>query len=371
MKAYIVKATSPSDVRGIVIREAASIDHVRMMLEREGYSDIELEDDEMSATLRSLRQDAGRPIERQDYLDEVELKRDSSVKAFLLRLSRRNIWSIALVAALVLAGFVSRNPFLVGFSICIAIWVVWQFRKAAKPVGLYDDLLRARARWDMVRMEVLVERMRETPAAQSNLDIQADLAFHEAAIAAKRGQIDRALSIVGPYNALPFYANGLFEGRVATLHALADNPIGFLSSLESACERSNRGQGQILDLAFAHARMGDSGRARKLLAELTKRDFNSLYAAVFAAAEGILLYRDSRWDEAASCLDESARLQDDFRENPAAWPIRGIIAGFHGLAHWRAGREQLAREVLAPWRVIALANLDVTTRQSIESEIRD
>ena len=58
---FLVTATDPGGRRETFARDAASTEHLRNVLEREGFTDIELIDDDLSARLRKERPAEGRP----------------------------------------------------------------------------------------------------------------------------------------------------------------------------------------------------------------------------------------------------------------------------------------------------------------------
>ena len=71
---FLVTATDARGSRDTFAREAASIEHLRTVLERDGYTDIEFVDDELSARLRAQRPDEGRPATAAEYRYEARVR---------------------------------------------------------------------------------------------------------------------------------------------------------------------------------------------------------------------------------------------------------------------------------------------------------
>jgi hypothetical protein len=371
IKPYLLTATDAKGRRSTFARESVSVEHIRAMLEREAYRDIEFHDDEVTATLRTQRPDSGKPHSAAAYRMEAELMRKPGGASVWKNAIRSQAIVLILVACAIGYGLWARSALWVALPLLMLIVWLWLVRRGVAQVDLYNALLKATARGDLPLVESLLSKMKAAPAAQDNEQLQTDLVFREAGLLARRGQLDRALAIVDHLRASPSYAStaGLFESRVASIHYGAERLDGFVQNMERAYELSAQGQMQRLDLAFAHARAGDRTRVPALLAGVERSNLPAIHNAIYTASEGICLLRDGNARDAADLLTTAMDGLQPFAANPAVWPFHGIIAGFRALALARDGRRDEARDALAAWQEISLACLDAETRRSIETEV--
>jgi predicted Zn-dependent protease len=244
----------------------------------------------------------------------------------------------------------------------------WLVRTALRRGDAYNDLLRAQARGDADRAAALIARMRADPSLAGNEQLQVDLRFRSAGLRARAGELDSALAEVEPLRAAPLLGNGLFDSRIASLHYQAGDIEGYLAAMARAFDASGQAQLQRLDLAFAHARLGDAQRAQELLDGLERRDLSALHQPIALAADGVLLQR--RGDAAAGLakLAEAVAGFEKFAANPAVWPFQGILRGLLALALAQAGRRDEARQVLGGWEDVVRTSLDAERRRLLESE---
>lgn len=369
MHDYIVTATDAQGRRSTFARESTSVEHIRMMLEREGYTDIEFHDDELSAKLRSQRPDGRRPRTSTEIRAEVEMKRTSGSGAVWRRALRANALMLAIIAIVFAIGVWRHNIIVTLLPLVLLGWWIWRVRTGIGRVDRYQQLLKASAFADLPEMLSQIAAIRATPAPTQNPKLGIDLLFREATVHARRGDIDGALALVASTRSEPSYSNGVYESRVSSLYAAAGQDDQWLAMAETACERSGKSQTSLLDLAFAHARVGDPARAAEMLASVEQRNLPKMHAGIHSATEGVLRLRTGNAEAAVASLNSASDALAEFAENPATWPFQGTIAGYLALALARAGRRNDARAVLKPWREIAMAHLDAATRHSIESEV--
>lgn len=372
MKPYLVTATDPGGRRDTFAREAASPMHLRALLEREGYGDIELVDDEVTAQLREQWPEELKPKNAADYRFQARLRKDPTPSAsWWLQAARNNWLPLSLAAAAVAWGIWSRS---IGWSVAglavVALWA-WVVRRGMGQVNDYNTLLAAYARGEHDVVEELIARMEDSPAVEANEQLGVDLLARQACLLARRGQLQDGLALVAPLAGGPHAANGMQEMRVASIHYAADDTDGFVDGLERACEASGRNATMVLDLAFAHARLGDVQRARALLGEVPVQSIPDLQRPIHRAVEGVLLLREGAHAEAADILGEAADALDAYAANPSVWPFNGMLSGYLALALLGCGRREDAEAAFAPWREVALNCLEPASRQRLASEFRE
>lgn len=369
MKTYVVTATDAAGRRETFGREAASIEHLRAQLERDGYADIEFHDDELSALLRNQRPDAARPHTQRELRLEATLRKGSNPALLWGAAVRSNAVLLLALIGLGVFGAWSGRGWLLGLAIALVLGWVWLIRKGLASAGLYDDLLRAFARGEWEAAEALIDRLEASPATRDNEQVLHDLVFRRAGLLARTGQLDAAIAMVQPLRDSVHSGNGMFENRLATLYYLADRPEEFLEHIRLGFEASDRSDTQKLDVAFAHARLGDIAQATTLLAGIRRDNLTSLHEGVARVTEGICARRAG--DPALACerLASGYELLSAFAANPAIWPVVAIAVAHRALALAEAGQVDEARAVLAPWRETIDACLDRATCETMRRDL--
>jgi len=371
MNPYLVTATDNAGKRDSFVRQAASPEHLRSQLQREGFRDIELLDDEYSARLRGQRNDEARDDSPAAARREAQLRRGQAPGS---------AWRLA----------IRNNVLLIGLSLALAAWGWWRGRYLPLAIGVgallfwvgfvrrglgkaddYNDLLRAQARGDTAETARLIAKMSADASLSSNALLQSDLVFRRASLKAKGGNLAGALSDVQVLRLRPESEKGAFQSRVASLYYVAGDMPGYLHEMEESFVASGQAPSQRLDLAFGHARVGDAARARELLAALDARSMPPFHLPLVAAAEGVLLERDAQVEAGLLKLREAPATLEPFAGNPAFWPFQGIVVARLAAAFARAGRRAEAQAALAPWREVALNCTDPDTRRILETEVTD
>ena len=369
MQAYLVTATDARGQRDTFAREAASLQHLRAQLDAQGYTDIEFVDDELSATLRTQRPDAGRPRTQAEFKLEAKLRHGSTPGSLWLLAIRKGWLPIAVMGAAFVYGLRSDSPWwMLGAVAGLVSWL-WLMQRGLARAERYNDLLRAYARGDWERSRQLIEAMRTDPVLAGNEQLQADLRFRAASLRGLAGDVAGGLAEVESLRTSPHGAGGMYECRAASIHYLAGDTDGFLRMLEQAWEASGRAQLQQLDLAFAMARVGDAARARELLAGVDRRNLSALHQPIATATDGLLAQREGRHAQAADHLTEGVTGLAAFGGNPAVWPILGILLGHQAIAFVDNGQREAARAVLDGWRDIVDTCVDPATRGRLQHEV--
>jgi hypothetical protein len=366
---YLVTATDRAGRRDTFAREAASLEHLRMQLEAQGYTDIEFVDDELSARLRAQRPEDGRPRTQADFRLEAKFRHGTTPGQLWLLAIRKAWLPFALMGGAAAYGVRADKPAWTVGAIAFLVFWLWMMQRGLARAERYNDLLRAYARGDWAHSRKLIDALRGDASLAGNEQLQADLQFRSAALRAIGGDLAGALADVEPLRTSAQGAGGMFASRVASIHYLSGDVDGFLRNMEQGWEASGRAQLQQLDLAFANARVGDPARARELLAGVERRNLSALHQPIATATEGLIAQREGQDAQAVDKLTDGVTGLGAFGANPAVWPILGILLGHQGLALARTGQREAARAVLEGWRDIVDTCLDPATRSRLQNEL--
>jgi hypothetical protein len=369
MKPYLVTATDQGGRRDTFAREAASLDHLRTVLEREGYRDIEFIDDELSARLRQQRPETMRNPAPDQLKLEARLRHGPAPLAVWLNAAKGSTIFLGIVAAAGAYGVWNRQYGWTAVAFVVIAGWAWLVRTALRRGEAYNDLLRAQARGDVEATRALIERLRADPTLQGNEQLQVDLRFRAAALRAREGDLAGALADVESLRNSPHGAQGMFDSRVASLHYQAGDIDGYLQHMGRAFDASGQAQLQRLDLAFAHARLGDAQRAQELLDGLERRNLSALHNPLATATDGLLAVRRGDTTTGLAQLAEAVAGFAKFAANPAVWPFQGILVGHFALALAQAGHRAEANAALAEWRDVVDTCLDPQARALLRQEL--
>ena len=367
---YLVTATDARGRRGTFAREAASLDHLRAMLERDGYTQIEFVDDELSARLRRERPEEGKPKSDADYRFEAAQRHGDRPAAAWRWAAGRHLGRFVAAGLVAAYGIWAGQWLPVALAVAVVAGWAWLFRRGRARVHSYDDLLRASANGDWEAAARQIAALRADPALADNAQLQEDLAFRAAGLRAREGDLAGALADVEPLRAAPGAAGGLFEGRVAAIHYLAGDMPGFIAMMEAAYAAAGEAQLQRLDLALAHARVGDTARARALLDGVERRNLSTLHKPIAVAVEGMIARREGDEDGGALLLSDAVAGLSAFAANPAVWPLLGILVGHQAIALARSGDGDDAHAAMLGWEAVVDACLDAPTRDALHAALK-
>jgi tetratricopeptide (TPR) repeat protein len=366
---YLVTATDGHGKRDSFIRDAESLSHLRSVLEREGFSDIEYLDDDYSARLRKQRPEELRNDSAAAMRAEAKSRRGRRPGERWLLAVRSNALAIILDLGLITYGLLAWRPIPLLVGVAFLSWWIWSVRRGFGKADDYNALIRAQARGDDAECARLIDVMSRDPKLASHELLQCDLVFRRAVLKARRGDLPAALGEVEALRSRQEFANGAFEGRIGGLYYQAGDMPGYLRSMEAAYEASGHASSNRLDLAFGHARVGDAVRSRELLADVDTTLMPPFHAPLAVAAEGVLLEREGNSAAAIDKLQAAVRGLEEFSGNFAIWPFLGILVARHAAALARAGRHEEAIAALKTWREIAINCTDPDTRRTLEKEL--
>jgi hypothetical protein len=371
MNPYLVTATDGAGKRDSFVRQAESLEHLRNVLEREGYRDVEYLDDEFSARLRAQRPAEARGDSPAAARFEAQSRRGAPPpRQSEWLLAAKNNWLLLLIDfGFIAYGLARGRIFLVLAGAGLLLWWLWTVYKGLGKANDYNALLRAHAVGDATECLRLIEQMSADPALSGNGQLHGDLAFRRAGLKARQGDLASALADAEVLRTRPECANGAFESRVASIYYQAGDMPGYLRSMETSFEASGQAATQRLDLAFGHARVGDQARARELLAAVDTSLMPPFHVPLAIAAEGVLREREGDGGGAIEKLREAVRALEPFTGNVVFWPFHGILVARFAAALARAGRRAEALAELQPWREVALNSSDPDTRRILETEL--
>jgi hypothetical protein len=369
MKPYLVTATASDGRRDTFGREAASIEHLRMVLERDGYRDIEFVDDEFSATLRQQRDPAIRPRTAAQFRVEARLLKGAGRGQAILLALRGNAAALLLAAGLAGFGAATHRPMTAAVGVLALLALLWFMLARLNDGGQYDALLRAQACGDYDTAERLIDRLASGSTAKQNAQLAIDLAFRKATIVARRGRLDEALALAAPLKDDAHCANGTYESRVASIYYAADRIAEFVQWMERAWHASGKAQMQTLDLAFVNARFGDCARAAELLGGIAFNNLTAMHARVYLASEGICALRAGDMALACDKLAAAVASVGPHAASAPRLPFNAIIGGYAAIALARAGRTAEATRAVAPWRAAAKICLDPAARRLLAAQV--
>jgi hypothetical protein len=370
MKPYLVTATDRAGRRDTFAHEAASIEHARMRLERDGYRDIEFVDDELTSRLRAEREPVLQPATPSEARFEARLmRRGHDRKLIWLEALRRSRWVLVVAAALL--GWGAWHDFSAAFwcGLAVVALVVVPMALAGKSGAHYDALVKACAIGDNEQALALIGQMQGMPVVQGNASLRIDLVFRKAVVLGRNGRLDEALELVAPLRADEHLRDGMFESRSSSIYYAAGRIADFVEWQRRSHEASGHSALQSLDFAFVQARYGDVVHARQLLATLDPANMNAIHKAILLASQGVCALRERDSAQAATLLGRAVEAFKPFAASAPTWPFQGIVAGYAALAMARNGEPDVARNLLAPWRQVAFNCLDASTRRMVEAEV--
>lgn len=372
MKPYLFTATDRNGKRASSAREAQSIEHLRAMLERDGYTDIEFLDSEHTAELRQQRNPELQPNSAANLRMEAELRSKGRSRLRMWRGSLRANWPYYL-GSLALAGYglwfgrpIAALTGILGFGALVS----FTFSRVRNSDD-YDGLLTAQAHGDWERASALIARLEKSSVVRNNEQLLHDLQFRKANLLARRGRLDDGLALIEPLRTHPRLANGMFQSRRASVFYAAGRIPEFVRGMQEAYEASNHAQTQVIDFAFVNARFGDCARARELLSGVRRENLTAVVRRVVDITEALCALRGGDLHaaeaKAAAALDT---LKHDLNGAPHL-AMNAIVAGYAAIVFARAGKKDAARQALAPLRAVADVCLDPGARRQIATLFPD
>lgn len=299
---------------------------------------------------------------RAEFMDKPGL-------ATALRGTARVNWPVLAVGAIALvAGAWWRLPFTATFGAAVILFPFVLFFWKRRHLDHYHALQKAYARgqWDEVRR--IVPMLRDVT---KNELLPWDLDVRLACIEARQGRLDAALASLDAWKPrLAAKAPGMFEARVAGVHAAAGDYAGNVRLMEEAAELSGQDPSRKVDAALANAKYGDVARARDLLYHLDEKLLPPLGHKFVVFVNGILALREGRTKQAVSDLQAATQgFYELSLQTPAAWVGVAISSGYYAVALARAGQRDQAQRAVADTLPILLVHGEKPLMDMLQDEV--
>lgn len=286
-----------------------------------------------------------------------------------LRGTARVNWPILAVGAVALAaGVWWQLPFTATFGVAVILFPFVLYFWKRRHLDRYQALQKAYARgqWDEVRRIAPMLR-----AVTNNSLLPWDLDVRLACIEAKQGRLDAALASLDAWKPkIAAKAPGMFEARVASVHAAAGDYAGHVRLMEEAAELSGQDPSRRVDVALANAKYGDADRARDILYHLDEKLLPPLGHKFIVFVKGILALRDHRTTQAVNDLQAATQgFYELSLQTPAAWIGVAISSGYYAVALARSGQRDQAQRAVADTLPILLVHGEKPLMDMLQDEV--
>ena len=352
MNDYLFEGTDVTGRRRTDHLPAASVRTLLTQLHAEGWRDIQMLDDEVTASLRALRPQANRPKSRLDWQFEADILRFQGL-GFGRYLLRKMAIPLVLLAAYAVYAIWQRSLF--DGAIVLVVAAI-QAVMMGSAYGSFKQLMTfqtayVEGRWADV--ERLGARLRANHRFSQNAHNRVELAFRMAGQAAAAGDMQTALAQVMPMQNQAELPDGLFETQTATLYYLAQDYPATLAHMEQALRMGGRCRNMLLlDVAQIHARIGDAERSRSCLAQVQTDELTQLQHALFDLTQGILSLREQDVTAALPLLAQAHQSTRCYHSPPLVRLGAALCAAYYALALAQQGEGASAKQVLCPWLAV-------------------
>jgi len=345
MFSFNYRATSPSGEPITSRVEAKSADDAWEQLQRKGYFEIELLDDENSA----IKLDDHASVQRLKMSAKVELslrQQDTLVGRILWSLRQSRNVMIWLPLLLGFVYYVFNNEWasidVVISGGLLALYLAW-FVWATIPSVLYWQAQEASAwcRWGEVErwMHWLArwKRWFNIPFPEH------ELLFRTATAMAGQGRLSEALRLVEGLANSNELAPGFYQTRLASLF-FATKYYTRALQLQQEARTINPSASATIDLAFTMAKwIGDYQTARTLLDEIEIEKISPLAKIFVFYARGIVAIDLKEYDVASRFLEDALILGKNHFGTPLMKTVMAGALAYYGLGLAGLGRPSDAK----------------------------
>lgn len=320
LREYLLSAKSESGKQITERVDATSADAAVEMLRLRGCTEIVLHTDEVGAVY-TQQSKVEQHISPKDYLAFRQPRGYLGRVAFIARKLYAQSWKWNLGFLIVLAtrrwldspwGLLDYLA-IGSLLLPLAASFVTQISTPGLVYHQFIELV-AWGRWNEVldRADRLQGRLPER-----------ELQWNRAKALAGLGRLAEAIEIAGPLAGDPDVPEWLYHSRLAEVYSTAKDTDASFASLEKALALAPDNSTILLDLALSllyHQR--DLPRARQLLEQARSHVLSDVLAPVAEAAEGFLLFEESRPDQARGKLEAGLAGLNQFA---AASPLVGAV----------------------------------------------
>lgn len=345
---YTAVQPDGSSTRGFV--DAASAKDAHDQLEKRGLTNISLHQEVSIA--EDAHHLAGLSVAEVNELARFKLLtlQKPGLTTVLQEVARLNWLSSLTGAGLLCWGGWSGSLTMVGAAIVIAgfpfAFAIWRHRHADR----YTELIKAHALGQWSRMEELAGQLREV--SRDNAAIDFDLDVRLASATARKGEVQKAFDSMAPWRARMEGNLAMFETRMASIHAAAEDRAGFVACMERGYAHSGHDPARALDYALALARFGDLQQAQTVFDTVDTRLLPPHAGGFVFWTRGVIEQRLGH-PQALDTLSQALSTFLKLGHQPAVWTALAFCTCDHAVALSMAGNKEKARLELAHvWPVI-------------------
>ena len=363
---YSATGADGRSVDGFV--EAAGMAEARAQLQAKGLREVRFHQEAVAATDDAALRGLSERQVAQLAAQMVRIRANPSTATVLAETARANrTW--LLIDVVLLAALLWGARY--GMAAVIALIGLLPFGLAlfnARALGRYNALLKSDAVGTWQRSAELIAALR--PAAKGNPQLALELDIRAAGARVRQGEpLAAVLPELQPWREKLAGQPGLYDSRIAALHAAAGDRAGFVAAMRPAHEASNRDPSRAMDLALAEARFGDADAAQALLDGIDT-GLLPVHAEPFLRwTRGAIAQRRG----APEALPELTGAVTGFlqlsEKQPAAWLALAFAAADQALALQAAGRADEARRTLKQVWPILQAHADAPLLQILQREV--
>lgn len=360
---YSAKDGEGRPVEGFV--EAATTADARRELQARGLGGIVLHQEATMGTdagdLAGLDPAQARELAR----IRIASMQRPGVLPLLGEVARNNRGWIAFDAALFAWGAYVGSRWLLASSAALLVLpfaiALWQYRHGGRYLALIKSF--SVGEWDRVRE--LAAKLRTVSASRPTMDFDLDVRL--ACIAARHDGLAPAVAALAPWQAKLAGSPGMYEGRIASVHAAAGDRDGYVRLMQASYEYAPSEPSRVLDLALAHARFGSAERAGELMQGLDASLLPPHGRGFVHWVDGLVRLRTG----GAGGLEELGRGVAEFLKlsgQPAVWTSLAFCACDHAVALALAGHREAARAELAQVWPMVRAHADKPLLRMLQAD---
>jgi tetratricopeptide (TPR) repeat protein len=333
MTNYVWSAIDKSGLKVIKEIEAATAEDAKFVLLSQGYSNLELKQDEIGSAVR-----AGFPKRQNVFGQEIRVTAEQRLKhrddptatywdAIRKGVIRNHFWFVALFLFAIYSGLRGQWSWFLLYAGVSLVWLVYILFTSLQSV-YFRKLIKAEdwSRWhevlSLVETLKFIGRFRQVKVPASALT------RHRAKALAGLGRLNEALEEYKQCEGRPDCPGWLYKLFVGGLYKIAkqyDKAIEF--SLASIAEKST--PIAWLDLAERYARYKhDPVKARKAMAEAEKSPLSDLAKPYHFRCRGVIAYLEGNYATAKGDLESAIELVSKTKNRPYRDGFLGVARGY-------------------------------------------
>ena len=351
MKPYLFTATNAKGKHDSYMRDAESIPHLLAVLEREGYTDVELLYDEQTAAAQADVSPEYRIKPGTSARLYTKARKDPVSSIFVDAFKANTIAFTILFIIIAIALFFKQWWIAITVAIISVLFVRFIIKRIAL-VHTFNTMYEAvaEARWDDV--DSITSDLLENKWANNEPQFHAEIIGAQAKSLAARNKLEYALIVFTDVALYSHMLDGLYDNQLATIYYLGKKPEKALEHIEIGYEKSKKDAFNTLDVAQMHARIGELQRAKEMLGTVRIPELNDIGKVMFPVVNSIIQFRENKYAESLPGFEQAYQQSRHYEKNPALWPLLGLIAAYYAAALVKSDQVNKAREIIAPWKLV-------------------